>query len=87
MAQVAFDLKIGVKAKGLLSPVLQPPPELFGQPGLGQIGDMRRHPRDGEAIVRPLARRIVPALPLGIGHDRLPPHFVKGDVLGGMPGG
>ena len=50
VAQVAFDLEIGVEAEALrLSRVLQPAAELLGQPGLGQIGDVRRHPRHREA--------------------------------------
>ena len=50
MAQIAFDLEIGVEAERLgHHRALQLAAELFGQPGFGQIGDVRRHPRDREA--------------------------------------
>ena len=49
MAQIAFDLKIGIEAEGLGVTFLQAPPEFFGEAGFGQIGDVRRHPRHREA--------------------------------------
>ena len=82
MAQIAFDLEIGIEAEALGVARLQPSPEFLGQPGFRQIGDVRRHPRHREARGgRILAFIIVAAAPFGIGHDRLAPDLVEGDVL------
>ena len=49
---------------------------------------MRGHARDGEAVARHLAERmIVAAAPVGIGHHGLASDLMEGDVLRGMPGG
>ena len=45
MPQIAFDLEIGVEPEALGVARLQPAAELLGQPGLGQIGDVRGHAR------------------------------------------
>ena len=87
VAQIAFHLEIGIEPEGLFRAVLQPPPELLGQPRFRQIGDVRRHPGDRQAVFRALAAGIIAALPFGIGHDRLPPHFMKRNVLCGMARG
>ena len=43
------------------------------------------HARDRKAADRAFAGVVIrPALPVGIGHDRLAPDLVKGDVLGRM---
>ena len=49
---------------------------------------MRRHPRDGEACARhlPIGIIVAPA-PLRVGHDRLAPDFMKGDILRAVPRG
>jgi hypothetical protein len=45
VAQIALDLEIGVEAEGLALAALQLAAELGGEAGLGEIGDVRRHPR------------------------------------------
>ena len=92
VAQIAFDLEIGIEAEalGTLRPVgavLQIAPELRSQSLFGQIGDMRRHPRHGEPAVGRFPAVIVAVLPARIGHDRLPPQFVETDVLRRMAAG
>jgi len=88
MAQIGFDLEIGVEAEALGIACLQPAAEFFGQPGFGQIGDVRRHARDRQPFGRgAVAAVILAVLPVGIGHDRLPPHLVKGDILRRMARG
>src|SRR3546814_16409640 len=86
MAQIAFDLKIGVEPEGLGSiwfswAILELAAELGGQPGFRQIGDMRRHPRDREARGGGIGIVIIAVAPIGLGHHGLPPDLVKSDVL------
>ena len=56
MAQIAFDLEIGVKPIGDGAAVLQIAAEFAVQRRLRQIGDVRRHARHGEAA-RPACGR------------------------------
>ena len=67
--------------------ILQVAAELALQRLLRQIGDVRGHARHREAVARHRADApdSAPA-PIGIGHHRLPPDLVEGDVLRGMPG-
>src|SRR3546814_6738590 len=82
MPQIGFDLEIGVEAEALDVARLKPAPELLGQPFFGEIGDVRRHPRDREALGgRARAAIILAVLPVWIGHDRLPPDLVERDIL------
>ena len=85
MAQIAFDLEIGVEAIGDAVAVLQGAAELAVQRLLREIGDMGRHAGDGEAAggIAPL-QQIIAAAPVGIGHDGLAPDLMEGDVLGRM---
>src|SRR5690606_7599102 len=53
MSEIGFDLEIRVEAEALRIAGLQAATEFLGQPRFGQIGDMRRHPRDSEALRRP----------------------------------
>jgi hypothetical protein len=49
---------------------------------------MRGHARDGQTFARTLALiEIAPQAPVGIGHHRLAPDLVEGDVLRGMARG
>jgi hypothetical protein len=85
--QIALHLEVGVKAPGQPVP-LQLAAELPLQGGLGQIGDVRRHPGDGQALLRPGPMQgVVAAPPVGVSHDRLAADLVEGDVLGAVPGG
>ena len=85
MAQVGFHLKIRVEGEGARRAVLQIAPELAVQRALREIGYVRRHARDGEALAGPRALdQIAPAAPVGVRHDRLPADLVEGDVLRGM---
>jgi len=82
MAQIAFDLEVGVEAEGQRFSVLQVAAELPMQGGFRQIGDMCGHPSHGQALFRSLAVvEIFAAMPFRIGHDGLPADLVKGDVL------
>ncbi len=86
IAQVALDLEIRVERKRRQFAVLHPPPELAVQRGVGEIGDMSRHPGHREPAMRmstPL--EVAPVMPIRIGHHRLPAEFVKRDVLRGVP--
>ena len=88
MAQITLHLEVRIEAEGLGVTALQPPPEFLGQARFGKIGDMCRHAGDGEACARHLAIGIiVAAAPERIGHDRLAPDFVKGDILRAVPRG
>ena len=83
IAQIALDLEIGVEAEGELLAVLQVAAEFAVQRRFLQVSDVRRHPRDRQPALRPLAlEQIIAAAPIGIGHDRLAADLVKGDVLG-----
>ena len=85
VAQIAFDLEIGVEREGRRLAVLQVAAEFAVQRLFGQVGDMGRHARHAEPLARPRALLdIAPAAPIGIGHDGLPAHLVKGDVLSRM---
>ena len=53
VAQIVLDLEVGVEAIGDAAPVLQVAAELAVQRRLGEIGDVRRHARDGEAALGP----------------------------------
>ena len=56
--------------------------ELAVQGRFRQIGDVRRHAGDGQALVRAgLVFAIIAAVPVGIDQHGLAAHFVKGDVL------
>src|SRR3546814_11606485 len=78
MPQIGFDLEIGVEAEALDVARLKPAPELLGQPFSGELGDVRRHPRDREALGgRARAALILAVLPVGVRHDRLPPDLVS----------
>src|SRR3546814_18563362 len=84
MAQIAFDLKIGVEPEGLGSiwfswAILELAAEFGGQHGFRQIGDMRRHPRDREARGGGIGIVIIAVAPIGIGHHGLTPALVKGE--------
>ncbi len=86
MAQVALDLEIRVEGEGRRLAVLQPAAELPVQRGFRQIGDVRAHARHGQPLLGPDAmQEIAPAAPVRIGHHRLPPDFVEGDVLRRVP--
>src|SRR3546814_9141699 len=50
IAQIGFDLEIGVEAEGLGLAPLQAAAEFLGQPRFGKIGDVRRHARDREPL-------------------------------------
>ena len=85
MAQIALHLEVGVEAEGDLLAVLEVAAELLVQRVVRQIGDVRGHARDGEALARALALVEIAALaPVGIGHHRLAADLVEGDVLRGM---
>ena len=82
VAQIAFDLEIGVERKRRQLAILHPPPELAVQRGVRQIGDMRGHPRHAEPAMRVGALlEIAPMVPIRIGHHGLTAEFVKRDVL------
>ncbi len=88
MAQIILDLEIGVEGKGGLGAVLQFAAEFALQRLLRQIGDMGGHARDAEALDRAHAYfEVTPAAPVRIGHDRLAPDLVEGDILRGMARG
>jgi len=60
VAQIALHLEVGVEPPGK-AVALQLAAELSLQGGLGKIGDVRRHPRHGQALFRPRSRRRVGA--------------------------
>ena len=91
VAEIGFHLEIGVEAEGLgpvrvFRALLQTPSEFLGQACFGKIGDVRRHARHRQPCAGDrTARIIIAAAPVGVGHDRLPTDFVKGNVLGAVP--
>ena len=88
MAEIALHLEVGVEAEGDLVAILQVAAELRVQRVVRQIGDVRRHARNGEAFARARALIEIAALaPVWIGHDGLAPDLVEGDVLRGMARG
>ena len=62
VAQIALDLEVGVEAEALGRQVLQVAAELALQRLLGQVGDVRGHARDGEAVARLRAELQIAAL-------------------------
>ena len=86
MAQIGFDLKIRIEPEAHRITVLQATTEFLGQPFFGQIGDVRRHARHGQARRWRLVGRIGTARPHRISHDRLPANFVEGDILRAVAG-
>ena len=88
MAQVAFDLEIGVETIGYFFAVLQVAAKLTMERRFRKIGDMRGHTRDRQTLGRVLGIvQIGAALPVGVGHNRLATDFMKGDVLSGVARG
>ena len=85
VAQVAFDLEIGVERKGGRAAILVVAAELPVQGEFGQIGDVGAHAGHAEPFVGPRSLvEIIAAAPVRIRHDGLPPDFVKRDILGRM---
>ncbi len=82
VAQVALDLEVGVEREGRGRAALEAPAELPVQGRLRQVGDMRAHAGDPEALGGPGAGlEVAPLGPGRVGHDRLPADLVEGDVL------
>ena len=82
MAQVGFDLEIRVEPEGRLFAILKVAAELAMQRRLRQIGDVGRHAGDRQPLARARSLgEVAPAAPFGIGHHRLSPDLVEGDVL------
>ncbi len=82
IAQIALDLEIGVERERRQLAVLHAPAELAMQRGVGEIGDVAGHARDGEPAMRLRALvEIAPAAPVRIGHHGLAAEFVERDVL------
>ena len=86
MAQIGFDLEIRIEPEAHRITILQAAAEFLGQPFFGQIGDMRRHARHGEARRRRFVGNICSARPYRISHDCLPANFVKRDILRAVAG-
>ena len=67
MSQIAFHLEVGVETPGEAI-ALQLAAELALQGLLRKVGDVGRHPRHGQALLRPdLAGGVFAAAPVGIG--------------------
>ncbi len=82
VAQVGLDLELHVEAELELA-LTQFAAELLGHRVIGQVGDVTQHPRDAQSAARHDAMRVVvAAVEVGVGRDRLPRHFIEGDVLG-----
>ncbi len=83
MAEIAFDLELGLGQRvAKVIGELQPPPELIRQPLGRQVGDVADHASDTHSRDRAVPVVVVPAIPGGIAHDRLPGDRVPGKPLG-----
>ena len=81
MAEITFHLKHIFK-EGQRCGTAQAPAEFPCQRLFGEVGDVRHHTRDRQALGRDDARfPIAPAAPIGIGMDGSAPHLMKGDIL------
>ena len=88
MAQIAFNLKIRVKAKGLGLTVLQAAAKFLRQAMFRQLSDVRGHARHCQTRIGGLSIRIIiSAPPIGVSHDRLSANLMKGYILRRMAGG
>ncbi len=82
VAQIRFNAKISIEAVGDFAAILQSAAKFLRERSLRHIGDMRGHARDRESFDRDCVMiHIAAAMPMGIGHDGLPPDFMESDVL------
>ena len=85
MTEIALHLEIRIEAKRDFLAVLQVAAEFRVQGSIGQIGDVRRHTRNSESFARAFALvEVMPAMPIGIGHNGLTTYLVEGNVLRGV---
>ena len=86
VAQIGFDLEVGVERERRIVAVLELAAELAMQRGVREIGDVRAHARDGEPAARGcILGKIAAVAPFRIGHHRLTADLVEGDVLRRVP--
>ena len=82
VAQVAFDLELGLQRAVAESPVAQAAAELLRHRVVAHVGDVADHAGHAQA---PFGHRAVgievPAVKVGVGHDGAASHLVEGDVL------
>ena len=82
VTQIALHLKIGVKRKRRIIPVLKSAAKLAVQSRIGEICDVVAHSRDRESAPRIGALcEIATVPPFRVRHHRLPANLVKGDIL------
>ena len=61
------------------------PSEFFSHGSLAHISDMADHAGHGKPFCRKMPTIVVATSPMRVCHDRLPAHFIEGNLLGGMP--
>jgi hypothetical protein len=84
--QIRLHLEVGIEREGWIVAILKTPAEFSVHCRVGQISDVRGHPRHREPAARVGAfGEIATTAPVGIGHDRLASDLVEGDVLSRVP--